>query len=399
MEQQILSEQMKDEINLLEILMVLVKRKFIIIIITLTAALASVGYSLYLPNIYTATARILPPQKEGGTALGQLGGLAGVAGLGGSFGGSSDLYVALLKSRTVADAVIIRLDLMKEFKAKTADVARLNYFANVKVQASSKDGTISVIADHKKPEMAARLVAVTVEELMRRSMQLNIAKVSNDRIFLEKRLEVVKKDLKKAEDDMRSFAQQNKAIKLDAQASASIEAVAKFKAELASKEVQLAAIRSYQTEESPEIKSLVAATDRLKKELAALGGSGGSVGEGIPSVGNVPNLLLEYSRRLREVKTQEAIFEQLTKQHELEKIKENRDTSSLQILDEAVIPDSKSKPRRSMIVALSTLTAFFISIFAVFILNYYENLGASDRRTLENMKRQLLAFPRFNKDN
>ena len=37
-------------------------------------------------------------------------------------------------------------------------------------------------------------------------------------------------DLKKAEDDMKIFAQQNKAIQVDAQAKASIEGVAKLKA-------------------------------------------------------------------------------------------------------------------------------------------------------------------------
>jgi tyrosine-protein kinase Etk/Wzc len=240
--------------------------------------------------------------------------------------------------------------------------------------------------------MAARLVTVTVEELGRRSVQLNLAKVSNDRIFLEKRLTVVKKDLKKAEDEMKSFAQQNKAVKLDDQAKATIEGVAKLKAELASKEVQLSAKRTYQTDESPEVMVLVAAVDRLKKELTVLGGSGGGVGEGVPSVGNIPNLALEFTRRMREVKIQEAILEQLTKQYEMEKINENRDTSSLQILDTAVVPDRKSKPKRSLIVVLSTITAFFISILAAFFYEYLEKLPESDRALLSKIKRNLLSF-------
>jgi len=398
---QIPSEQVENEINLMEMLMALVKRKSLIITMTLAAAAASVCYSLYLPNIYTATSKVLPPQKEGGgglaAALGQLGGLAAAAGLGGGFSGSTDLYVSILKSRSVADAVIKRLDLMKEFDAKTADDARRNFANTVKVQAVTKDGIITITADHKKPEMAARLVSVTVEELGRRSVQLNLAKVSNDRIFLEKRLSFVKKDLKKAEDELKSFAQQNKAIKVDEQAKAAIEGIAKLKAELASKEVQLAAKRTYQTEESPEVMLLVAAVERLKRELAILGGSGGGVGDGIPSVGNIPNLALEYTRRLREVKIQEAILEQLTKQYEMERINENRDTSSLQILDDAVVPDSKSKPTRSLIVIVSTLSVFFISVFAAFLLEYIEKLPVSDREILTNIKRQLFALPRFRK--
>lgn len=398
--QQIPYEQVEHELNLLELLTALVKRKRLIIAITLTAAVASVIYSLLLSPIYTATAKVLPPQKEGGnltTALGQLGGIAAAVGLGGGFGGSAELYVSLLKSRSVADAVIKQLDLMNEFKAKTADDARRKFGVTVKVQAGAKDGVITISADALKPEMAARLVNATVEELGRRSVQLNLAKVNNDRVFLEKRLEIVRKDLRKAEDEMRIFAQQNKAIQVDTQAKASIDGIAKLKAELASREVQLAAKRSYQTDESPEVQILVAGMDRLKSELGALAGSGGGNGDGIPAVGNVPSLVLEYTRRLREVQTQGAILEQLSKQYELAKINENRDTSTLQILDEAVVPDTKSKPKRALIVIIATFTAFFSAIFLSFILEYLEKLPESEKQMLINIKRQLNVFPRLNK--
>lgn len=396
-QQQISSEQVEGEINLLDLLMVLAKRKRLIISITLAATIVSIGVSLILPNIYTATSKVLPPQKEGGNlsaALGQLGGLAAAAGLGSGFGGSAELYVSLLKSRTVADAVIKRLNLMQEFESKTADDARRKFAATVKIQSASKDGVITVTADHKKPEMAARLVNVTVEELGRRTVQLNLAKVSNEHSFLEKRLDVVKRDLTKAEDELKVFAQKNKAIKMDDQAKASIEGIAKLKAELASKEVQLAGIRSYQTDESQEVKALEAATEKLKSELGSRGASGGGVGEGIPSVGNIPNLTLEYTRRMREVKIQEAILEQLRKQNELEKINEHRDTSSLQIVDDAVVPDKKSKPKRAVIVVLSTITAFFLSVLAAFFLEYTEKLPESDKVLLSKMKRSLLSFRR-----
>jgi uncharacterized protein involved in exopolysaccharide biosynthesis len=357
----------------------------------LVSAGASVGYCLFLPSIYTATSKVLPPQREGGSlsaVLGQMGGLAGIASLGGSFGGPADLYVSLLKSRSVVDAVVKQLDLMKEFNVNTIEDARRKYANSVKIQLSTKDGIITISADSTKPEMATKIVNVTVEELGRRSVQLNLAKVSNDRIFLEKRLEVVRKDLKRAEDEMKSFSQQSKAINVEVQAKASIEAVAKLKAELALKEVQLAAKRSYQTEESPEVRSLADAADRIKREIVALGGSSGGTGDGVPSVGNIPNLALEFTRRTREVKIQEAILEQMSKQFEIAKMNENSDTSSLQILDDAVVPDRKSKPNRSLIVLMSTASAFFISIFVAFILEYVEMLGPEDHKRWQEIKGQ-----------
>lgn len=378
----------EEEINLLELLRIIVRRKWTIITLCAGAALLSVGYSLTLPNIYTASAKVLPPQKESGgglsALLSQAGGLAGLAGGMGGLGGSSDLYIGILKSRSVADAVIKKLDLAAEFKAKTPDAARAALAGVVKVQAG-KDGIISVSADSKDPKKAAQLANAMVEELGRRSVQLNLSRAGTERLFLEKRLEVVKADLKKAEDDLKRFAEQNRAIKVDAQASASIQGIAQLKAEIVAKEVQLESLRSFQTDENPDVKALRAGIARLKGQLGALAGSGRS-SDAILTAGSVPNLGLAYARLMREQKIQEAIFEQLTKQYEMVKLNEAKDSSSLQVLDEAVAPTMKSKPKRSIIVILSTVTAFFVGVFWVFIQEYASKMSTEDRAIWQDIK-------------
>ena len=97
---------------------------------------------------------------------------------------------------------------------------------------------------------------------------------------------------------------------------------------------------------------------------------------------------------MRELKMQEAIFEQLTKQYELAKISEAKDSSSLQILDEAVVPLKKSKPRRSLIVVLSVMTTFFISIFAVLVQEYLSKLPPEDALLLGEIKQSLFKLGR-----
>ncbi|WP_243688491.1 Wzz/FepE/Etk N-terminal domain-containing protein [Geotalea toluenoxydans] len=188
--------QSEEEINLLDLLRVIVRRKKLIIKICVTAVVLSVAYSLTLPNIYTATARVLPPQKEGGggisALLGQVGGLAGLAG--GALGGSSDLYLGILKSRSVADAVIKKLDLQKKFECKNIDEARQALARVVKTQAG-KDGIITITADNKDAVLAATLANTMVAELGNRSVQLNLTKAGSERVFLEKRLDLVKDDL------------------------------------------------------------------------------------------------------------------------------------------------------------------------------------------------------------
>jgi uncharacterized protein involved in exopolysaccharide biosynthesis len=376
----------EEEINLLELLQVVVRNLPLIVKITGSVVVLALVYSLTLKNIYTAKATLLPPQKDsgGGAAalLASMGG--GLAGLAGGLGGSADLYLELLKSRSVADAVIKRLDLQTEFKSKNADDTRKRVEGVVKFQAG-KNGIITITADYKDPAKAALFANTFVDELQKKSLQLNLTKASIERSFLEKRLTVVKQDLKSAEDEMKSFQEKNKTIKADSQAAAAIEGIARLRAEIVAKEVQLAALRTSMTDESPEVSALLAGIGRSKKQLGTMSGSGGGDGV-IPSVGNAPAIEVEYVRRLRELKTQEALFEQLTKQYELAKISEARDSSSLQVLDEAVAPLRKSKPKRSIIVILAAVTAFFGSVFFVFIREYLSKLSPEDSAILADMK-------------
>jgi len=383
----------EQEINLLELVQVIARRKDIIIKFCVIAFVISICYSLTLKKVYTATAKLLPPQKESGgglsALLSQAGGLAGLAGGGIGLGGSNDLYIGILKSRSVAYAVIKRLDLQKDFNAKTLEGARGALEGAVKFQAG-KDGIISISADSTDPAKAALLANTFVDELGRRSVQLNLTKVGAERVFLEKRLEVVKQDLRNAENDMKSFQVKYKTIKADSQATVAIEGIATLKAELVSKEVQLATLRSTMTDENSQVKSLRAAISKIKSQLGVMSDGGGS--DVIPSVGNMPGLGVEYTRKLRELKIQEAIFEQLSKQYEVAKLNEAKDTSSLQVLDEAVVPLTNSKPKRRLIVLLSTVTAFSVSLIIVFFQEYLSKLPPDDAQRLNEIRRLLFKF-------
>lgn len=378
----------EEEISILEILQVIARRKAVIFRICATVAILSILISLALRNVYTATARVVPPQKDSSAGLSallsQTGGLAALAsGMGISASGTTELYMGILKSRSVADAVINKLDLQKEYKTRTIDDTRKKLKRYVKFKAG-KDGIIVIDADNRDPKRAALLANTFVEELGRRSVQLNLSKAGTERIFLEKRLEVVRQELRAAENDMKAFQEKYKTIKADSQATAAIEGIARIKAELVSREVQLATLRNSMTDESVEVKTLQAAINRLKSQLASMTGSGGM--DVIPSMGNVPSLGVEYVRKLRELKIQEAIFEHLTKQYELAKINEAKDSSTLQILDDAVAPLKKSKPRRLLIFIFATVTAFIVSIFVVLIQEYLAKLSPEDAEIVQDIR-------------
>ena len=377
----------EDEINLLELLRVVVRRRMLVIKICSAAMVLSTCVSLLLKDVYTATSIIYPPPRETGGGLASLLAQASpLQGLGG-MSGSGDLYLAIFKSRTVADAVVKRLDLQKEYKAKNSEAARKAAQRSVKA-VLGKDGLITVSAHSRDPQKAAQLANAFVDEMIKRSVQLYVNKAGSERSFLEKRLETAKVELKNAESDLKTFQEKHKAIKADAQASAAIEGVARLKAEIVVKEVQLATLRNSMTDESSEVKALRAGISQLKSQMGTMTGSGG--GDSIiPATGNVPSIGVEYVRKLRELKTQEAVYEQLSKQYELAKINETKESSSVQVIDEAVAPLKKSKPKRSVIVMLSTVAAFFMSIVIIFVQEYLSKMSPEDAEIIREIKQSL----------
>ena len=227
-----------------------------------------------------------------------------------------------------------------------------------------------------------------MDETVRRSVQLYLTKAGSERHFLEHRLETSKVDLKNAESDLKAFQEKHKTIKADAQASVAIDGIAKVRAEIVSKEVQLATLRNSMTDESSDVKALQAGIARLKSQMGAMTGSGGG-DTVIPATGNLPGIGVEYLRKLRDVKIQEAIFEQLSKQYELAKINETKDSSSVQIIDEAVPPTKKSGPKRSLIVLMSTFVAFIGSIVVIFVQEYLSKMSPEDAEIIKEIKQSL----------
>jgi uncharacterized protein involved in exopolysaccharide biosynthesis len=382
----------EDEIKLLDLLLVLVKNKVLIIGVMAAAFVLTYLYTLTLPNIYTATSRLLPPQQErGGLAAMMSSGMGDIAALAGIPGrpGSGEMYVGMLQSRTVADAIIDNFGLMEKFKWKTRSGAYGVLNHKVKISADRKSGFLTIMVDDKDPQFAADLANAYVEELKRLNVMFNLTNAGRERVFLEERLAVVKEDLINAENSLRDFQQSNKAIKIDAQASAVIEGIAKLRGELASKEVELGVLLTSQTEQNPQVRALREGVGQLRNQLHKLeeSSAGKKVSDDIfIAMSDVPDVGLQYARLLRDYKVQETLFELLSKQYEVAKINEAKNTSSLQVLDEAVVPDRKSKPKRRKTVTLATLVAGVLTVYLAFIREKVERMNEKDRQRLNEIR-------------
>jgi len=358
-----------EDISIFDLLIILAERKRLISWITIVSACSAIIVSLLLPKSYKATVTLLPPQQSssvGASLVSQLGNLGGMAALaGGSLGikNPNDLFVAMLKSRTVEDAMVQRYDLMKEYRERYLSDARKQFEKHATVDGSGKDGMIHISVEARAPNRAAELANGYVEQFRSLSEHLAITEASQRRLFFQKELEQAKNNLASAEEALKETQQKTGLIQLDSQSRALIESAATLRAEIAAREVQIQGMQTYATSENAQLVQAQRELEGLKSQLAKLGGSGNDdTDEFIVPKGKVPQAGIEYIRRIRDVKYNETIFEILARQFEIAKLDEAKQGALIQVVDPAIPPDRRSFPRRALIVIGATFVGLFIGI-------------------------------------
>jgi tyrosine-protein kinase Etk/Wzc len=356
------------ELSLLDILLLLAANKRFLMRFVIAAAVLSAIVAFLLPVRYEARVVLLPPSQNssiGSSLLGQLGGLGSLGSLaslaGGSFKNPTDMYVSLLLSRTVEDSIIYRFELMKEYRVKRVSDARKELEGRTTAVAGTKDGLIRLSVLDGNAQRAAALAMAYVDEFRKLSASLAITEAARRRLFFEQQLEQAKGKLTEAEDAMTKMQQNTGVLQIDSQARALVEAAAVLRGQVVAKQVQIEAMRSFATEDNPNLIVVKQELAALQSQLDRVAGSHPDPGSDINlSKGRVTTAGMEYLRRLRELKYQETVFELLAKEFEVAKLDEAREGSIIQVVDAAVPPDKKSSPHRSWIILGVTLLASFI---------------------------------------
>ncbi|MHB1590786.1 MAG: GumC family protein [Sulfuricella sp.] len=385
--------QPEDEISLLDLLIVLAKHKKLILGLPLAVAIVAVIYSLLLPPIYTASTTILPPQQNQSSAaamLSQLGGAMG--GLAGGIAGiksPNDLYVGMLKSRTLADTLIQRFDLKTVYQAQLPSGVRAALEGASKI-TSGKDGMITIEVDDKDPKLAAALANGYVEGLVKLTSSMAVTEAGQRRLFFEQQMHLAKDNLARAESAAKSALDKGGISMVDEQGKSMLGTTAQLRAQISVKEVQIGAMKSFAAERNPDLQKAQQELAVMRQQLAKLEGSGetlGNPGKGENGQG-FANLAL-----LRDVKYHEVVFELLAKQYEMAKLDEAKDPTLIQVLDKAIVPDRKSKPKRAQIVILATLAAGFLAVLWAFLEEAMEK-ARQNPESSERMKqfRRFLAW-------
>ena len=382
----------EEEIHLLDYLIVLAKHSRIIIY---TSAMVTVLTYLVLfirPNQYTATARILPPQQNltlSAQLLNSLGGgvTPGVSGPGGALGGiggmassllglktPGDLYVGMLTGNAISDRIIDRFHLRKIYKTKYIEDVRKKLGISAKISTEKKSGLIEIQVTDKDRQRAAALANAFVEELDKLLNSLAVQEASARLAFLEKERDQANQNLTRSEEALRTFAEQKSVIQIDTQTRGVLEYIARLRAEIDAKEVQIQVLRQQATPFNYDVKRLETEVSGLKEKLqtAEKQYDPDCVGDVCLATSRVPGLGQEYLRLYQEVKFRDSLYQLYSRMVELARLDIARNITVVQVVDQARPPEKRSNTRVKWAV-LAGGAFFFMMFFVALGQEYLEN--------------------------
>jgi tyrosine-protein kinase Etk/Wzc len=365
--------------NPIDLITLLAFRKWLIGTVTSAWILLGGILCIVIPVRFTAVTKLMPPQQTQSTAsmlMSQLnlatgGSLSAMASGGLGLRNPNDLYIGLLSSRPVADAIIRRFNLAVIYRVKDMTTARKALESHTAI-VSEKNGFISVSVEDKDRNRAAEMANAYTEELRKITDSLAVTEASQRRLFYEKQIKQARETLIADAFAFEKIQQEKGLVQLDAQSKAMIQGLASLRAQAAAKQVEIDSIRSYSTDQNPELQM-------AQKQLASLQDEEAHIEKrskvpGIAGLGleSVPGAGLEYLRAEHELQYQQALIDMLMRQYNAAKLDESKEATIIQVVESAIPPDRKSSPHRAEILLLCALIGFLASCIYLYLSNYVE---------------------------
>ena len=335
------------------------RRKKFIISTVFIASLIAVVISLFLPKWYKASAVILPPSGEQSPfgALGMLGEL----GVGNLLGGSDNQfrYISILKSRSLREKVVDKFNLQTKYKCNNVEETLLKLKKNMDI-AVGDEMQIAVKVLDKDQDLVAEMANYIVFCLDSMNIAMTSGKAKNVRKFIENRMDEVIDSLILLEAEIIDFMKSEGILSIEEQISVSVMNATELKFQIITKEIELAITQKNFEKNNPKVKMIENEVEILDKKYSEYFGKNSDDNLYL-NFSEIPQIGLKMKRLEREAEYLTNVLKFLGPQYEQAKIEETKKIPTLQVLDKAIRPEIKSKPKRSLIVLLSAFVAGLIS--------------------------------------
>ena len=368
---------MDDNFSLMDYFALVVRRWRLIGIVVLGSCVLTVLATLFISPYYTARTTLFPPENDR-SSFTDLMVSSPIALPSAGLNDPIRLLMATLRSRTVAEGVIGRLDLLDVLDAADIEegVKELRKWTTIAIVEVGV-GVIRVEVEAPIPQLAAAVANAYVAELDRLNRALNTAKAEKRRLFLAQRLEQAQQTMLDAGEALRQFQEQHQALSLTAQTEATIKAMAKVEEQIQELEIELSLKRLVLKEPHPDVVQLKSRLALFKDRFVQVkqGRADTTVGKGggeslYIGLDRTPMLAMELRRLTREFNAREAFFGLLLRDYQQAFLQETDNSSTVQVLDPAVPPLRKSGPKLKLMVGIAGTMSLLGGVLLVFLLEH-----------------------------
>ena len=395
--------------NFIDYAHVLVKRRWTIIKIVTFLVVLTIVITLVMAKTYTSTSIIMVPKSDselGVSSLSEQISLTDLAGLGDESGDAKSL-LAILSSRTLNSNTVNEFNLDERWESDYFEDAieelreksnfELEEDGSIVIDVSIKTDWLATEEEEKEAsQLAADVTNFMVSELDRINKRLKSQWARDNRVFIEGRYGEAKNNLTDLENEYQEYMESTGTVAIEEQTEAAVTIASQVKAEIILAQVDLEVMESSLGKVNPEVQKLQRKIKSYEEQLLSMKYGELSDEDSMnillrvyPIFKDVPELAVNFRRLEREFMVQGGIYTFLTEQYEQARIREARDTPTLQVLDMAVPHERRSSPQRALTVIMVTILSLIAAVGYVFFLELIEHTTKHDARsatTLESIK-------------
>ncbi len=255
-------------------------------------------------------------------------------------------YLAILNSRTISEKVVSKFNLMKVYNISDSLMSKAvkELSGNVSFTIGDNDETIISVYD-KDPVRSADMANYYLELLNERGKEFAKNELAAFKKLIEERVQENERKLNDLENRIREFQQKEKIPVVITEQVSGLDFIGEIYAQKIGLEIQ----RDFLMENYGANHPFIAA---IKQQLRKLD----------QKIDLIPDVTVEYLKIYRELLIQRKIAEFLVPMLEQVKLSELQKIPDVILLDKAVPPDRKKKPKRMFIV----LGVFLLSSISMF---------------------------------
>lgn len=351
------------------------KRVLITVNVVIATVVAFVVVLFFIPVQFASSVTFFPPYEEKGL-------MSFIPGMGG-VGVTTSSDIVPQQISTIYMSTILRtkfieeMDLIKKYELEDQvnDIGlalkKLDKDLSIEVEELGSLGMSTPIGYkityyHTNPDSAYHGIQYLYNQIDSTIQSISMAHGRRKREFIREKLDVAENKYDSIKTAFNTFKLENKAYDIPAQVDFTIKSYADLSGQLTMRELELSRLVIEYSNSHPKVVATKRQIAVLKKKLRTIESS--NLPQVLGGLEASIDLLPRYLEFTRDIEFSNKMILLMFQQYEEALLKETNELSTLEIIDPAVVPIYKARPKRALLLAM-----FFIKYMFVFVvvLSFY----------------------------